>query len=118
MKEPTYSSIKDIRKALRMSSKHLAKKIEKAPSTLSELESRERTGKITIGILQEIAGNLGFELKYEFVPKNPIADVLLQQAIKQVKSELGADHHHFTDDDLKADAAELLSKYKCLNWNI
>ena len=93
MKEPTYLSIKEARQALRMSSKQLAKKAKKAPSTLSELESREATRNITLLSLHEIAGHLGCDFKYEFVPIKPIADTLLHQAIKQIESELGDSRH-------------------------
>ncbi len=116
MKEPTYSSIKETREALRMSSKQLAKKVKKAPSTLCGLESREATGNITLQSLQEIAEQLGCTLKYEYIPKKPIADILLQQAIKQIKSELEDDHHQFTDDDIKTDASHLLNESKNLDW--
>jgi len=116
MKEATYLSIKEARKALRMSSKQLAKKVKKAPSTLSELENREATGNITLLSLQEIAMHLGCDFKYEFIPKKPIADTLLHQAIKQIKSELGDAHHQYTDDEIKTDALHLLKESKYLNW--
>lgn len=116
MVDSTFLSIKQIRRALYMSSKQLATKLGKAPSTLSELESREVTGNITIQSLEEIAKCLECDFHYEFKPKIPVPDQLLVQAIKDVKDELGEEHHQYSYDALKEDAIKLIEESTSLNW--
>ncbi|EGQ7859381.1 hypothetical protein CGG80_24095 [Vibrio parahaemolyticus] len=116
MADRALNSIKEIRKALRMSSKQLAVKLGKAPSTVSELENREITGNITIQSLKEIAECLDCELHYEFKPKVPVDEQVLNQAIREVKNELGENLNLYREDDIERDARELLKESTILNW--
>ena len=88
----------------------------KAPSTVSELESREITGNITIQSLKEIAECLNCELHYEFKPKVPVDEQVLNQAIREVENELGEDLNLYSEDDIERDAMKLLKESTILNW--
>ena len=116
MNSNTYHSIKEIRKALLMSSKQLANKLGKANSTQSELESREATGSITIKSLQEIAESLGCDFYYEFKPKKPIEEILLDQAVKEVRRELD-NHTLYSESEILDDARIHISESTCLDWS-
>lgn len=114
-KKVACKNLKGVRAILQMNSKNFAKKINKASSTLSELEAREATGNVTIKNLQDIAEGIGFELKYEYVPRESLTNTMLQQAIKQVKSEL-KNAHQYTDDVIELDAIQLIKERKPLDW--
>lgn len=116
MASSTFTRIKDLRKALHMSSKQLAAKLGKAPSTFSELERRELTGNITIQSLQEIANSLDCNFHYEFKPKTPVSEQLLSQALKEIKDELGDEHHQYSDDALEREAFKLIEESRNLKW--
>lgn len=110
------NSIKEVREALGMSSKQLAAKLGKAPSTVSEFESREISGNITIQSLKEIAECLGCDLHYEFKPKTSVEEQLFAQAIKEVKNELGENLSLFSEDQIEEDAKKLLKESTKMKW--
>lgn len=91
--------IRYMRDALLMRGGQLAAKAGCAPSSISELEKRERLGTITIKKLREIGDAMDCELVYALVPRRPIAEVIDNAAQKKAENIIGRADVHMSLED-------------------
>lgn len=91
--------IRYIRDALLMRGGQLAAKAGCAPSSISELEKRERLGTITIKKLREIGDAMDCDLVYALVPRRPISEVIDNAAQKKAEGVIGRADVHMSLDD-------------------
>lgn len=75
-----------IRTALGMSSDSLGKRIGITQSAVSQLESSEEAGSITLASLRRLAGGLECDLVYALVPRASLEEMLRDQAHRRAKS--------------------------------
>jgi predicted DNA-binding mobile mystery protein A len=81
--------IKAIRTALGMSQGTLAERLGVSRPAITNLESAERDGGITLSKLSEVAATLNCTLVYALVPNDPLEHVVRQQAARVVDRQLG-----------------------------
>jgi len=84
--------IQDIREALGMTQKQLAKKLKTTQSSLSKIE--EDAGSTTIKTLVRIVNGLQCELKIAVVSSDRLEDVVRRQAEKKAKEMLNRTFSH------------------------
>lgn len=86
---PKQGWVRTLRKALGMTIKQLAKRLEVNPSRVVKIETSEIEGAITLKTLNNVAEALGCVFVYRFVPKSSFEEMIQQQAkkiaIQQVK---------------------------------
>ena len=117
---PNPKSLKEARELVLMSLAQLSELTEKAVPTLSEIEKRETQQRVKLETISNIAEKMGYTLTYEFVPKIPIENLLMNKAISQVQSELGDRVNFCSVDEIEQAAITLLvdlrDKSKFLEW--
>lgn len=72
--------IRSIRKALGMSGKQLAARIEVEPPRITEMEKAELSGNLTLRSLQRAAEAMDCDLIYAIIPKSSLEETLRRQA--------------------------------------
>lgn len=93
------SWIRYIRKALNMSTKALAQKLEQSNSSIYQAERMEEEGAITLKQLKKFANAMNCELVYGFVPKTSIKESLTAQATKKAAEIVKASNLHMELED-------------------
>jgi len=88
--QPTHGWIAAIRFALGISQRVLGGRLGISKQRLSQLEHRERQGTIQLEQLQEAAEQLGCDLVYAFVPREPLEKTVRRQARKVALVQLSA----------------------------
>lgn len=81
--------IASIRQALGMGKTQLAKRINIARQSLSDMESNEKKGTITLASLRNAADGLGCDLQYVLVPRQPLEQMVAEQALRRASQKLG-----------------------------
>jgi predicted DNA-binding mobile mystery protein A len=85
---PKSGWIKTIRKALGMSAKQLAHRLNISRSRIVTLEHAEQRSVTTLRSLRDAANALNCDLVYALVPRNSLQETIEQQATKKAKSHL------------------------------
>lgn len=83
------TSIRNIRRALGLSSEQLGKRVDKAGVTVRYLEKAETTKSATLSSLSELAEAMNHELVVTYVPKVSVEDQLEQAAVKKARGIVG-----------------------------
>ncbi len=78
-----------IRQAMGMSAVALARRLGVTPAAASKLEKAEGSRTITLASLDRIADALGCDVQYALVPRQPLAQMRLEQARRVAQEELG-----------------------------
>ena len=78
-----------LRQALGMTKTQLANRLGIARTGVNRLETNELKGAITIASLTNAAEALGCELQYVLVPRQPLGDMVAEQALKRARDKLG-----------------------------
>lgn len=81
--------IASIRQALGMGKTQLAKRMNIARQSLSDMESNEKKGTITLASLRNAADGLGCDLQYVLVPRKPLEQMVAEQALRRASQKLG-----------------------------
>ena len=127
IKSPQKGWVRQLREILNMPAKALAKRCGIARSTVSRLEQSEQNKSITLNSLERLANGLNCELRYIFVPRQPIDQYLKKQAVNTAKKEVLKVSHTMSLEDQKTAknhlenqiedlAEELLSKRSRTIW--
>ena len=87
MPPPRKGLIREIRRALGMSAGQLATRLAVTRPAVSQYESGEVKGTITLDTLEKVAAALGCEFVYALVPKVPL-DNLLQRRARRVATKM------------------------------
>jgi predicted DNA-binding mobile mystery protein A len=77
-----------IRTALNMSLPQLAERADKSAQGIKGLETREKTGAITIQSLREVAAALDMELVYAIVPRNKTLKQIVDEKAEEKAKEI------------------------------
>lgn len=88
-----------IRKALGMSVRQLAERSVLSASFLSQLERREREGKITVQSLKQAAEALNCDFVYMMIPREPIEQQIEKQSRKKALEIINQSHLHMELED-------------------
>lgn len=85
---PSEGWIYTIRKALNMSLRQLAKRLNVSPQAVKGMEQREKSGAITLSALQDAAKSLDMKFVYGMVPNDGSLEELVKQRAMEVASEI------------------------------
>lgn len=85
---PAFGWIRNVRKALGMSQKDLARRIGVNPKTIHSLEVNEVNSKIQIESLKKLADAMDCDFYYGFVPRKGLQATYEDQARKNAESHL------------------------------
>jgi predicted DNA-binding mobile mystery protein A len=85
---PPRGWIYSVRTALNMSLGQLAKRLNKTPVTIKEIEEREAHKTITLKKLIEVGEALDLQFVYGFLPKTSSLEHLIEQRAMQVAREI------------------------------
>lgn len=77
-----------IRRALGMSLRHLATRLNMSPQGIAQLEERERDETVTLGKLREAGNAMGMKLVYGFIPINESMEELVLKRAIQIATEI------------------------------
>jgi predicted DNA-binding mobile mystery protein A len=69
-----------IRIAINMSRKQLGRKLGITPQSTKEIETREKSGSITLKNLNEVANALNMKVAYALIPKDKSLKTMIEQA--------------------------------------
>ena len=81
--------VRAIRTALGMTQAQLAKRMVIARQNVASLETAELNGNVTLSRLSRAAAELGCELRYVLVPKQPLEEMVANQARRRAEQKLG-----------------------------
>lgn len=102
---PRQGWVRTIRKALGMTIKQLAHRLEVDPSRVVKIETSEPEGAVTLKSLQAVAEQLNCQLVYAFVPTTTFENMVTQQA-KKIAGKLIQRTAHTMDLEQQSVAAE------------
>lgn len=97
--EPREGWIRLIRKAIGMTTKQLAKRLNVNRSRVVKIEQSEPEHSLTLKTLHETAEALNCKLVYALVPKEPLQDMLEKQAKKIASKRLHRVSHSMLLED-------------------
>lgn len=96
---PRSGWIRAIRDALGMSTRELAVRADVSAARISQIEKAERDRSLTLANLERIAGALGCRVEYVLVPRQPLDDIVWEQARQKAAAEVaGVDHTMALED--------------------
>ena len=118
---PRQGWIRAIREALGMSVRELADRSELSPGRISQIERAEQERTLTLSTLERIARALDCDVEYVLIPRQPLDDMVRNQAIRKATELTAAtDHTMALEDQRPSDdatrrrietlAAELIDK--------
>lgn len=87
---PSRGWIRAIRETLGMTTRQLAERLGMKQPSLTEMESSEAAGNITIKSLQRAAEALGCRLVYALIPIKPLTETMAERASQLAKQKLAA----------------------------
>lgn len=85
---PPNGWINSLRKALNISLKQLAKKLNVSSQNINQFEQREKDGSISIQKLREVADALEMNFVYAFIPKEGSLEKLIAKRANHVAKEI------------------------------
>ncbi len=103
---PRSGWIKAVRTALGMSQRTLAARLGVSRAAVTNLESAERDGGITLSKISEVAAALNCTLVYALVPNDALENVVRRQAARVVDRRLGYVDATMTLEDQAIGAGE------------
>jgi predicted DNA-binding mobile mystery protein A len=95
--------IRTVRGALRMSGAALARRLGITERAVRKLEASEADDRISLGTLRRAAEAMGCELQYALVPREPLADTLMQRAREVAAREMAPVAHSMALEDQAVD---------------
>lgn len=115
----TKGCINSIRRLLNMSMSQLGKKVAISTQAIYAMEKREQAGTVTLKTLKKIANTLGMELKYTFVPRTSLEQVVekraavkARQIIRRSNQNMRLENQEVRKRELKAQITSLKNDLK------
>ncbi|PCJ33074.1 MAG: transcriptional regulator [Gammaproteobacteria bacterium] len=119
--------IKTVRKALGMSGSQLAKRLEVTKGRVSQAESGELSGGVTLRTMESMAAAMSCRFVYAIIPEKNIENVIKHQAIMKAKARVKAASTHMAleaqsldkhtlDFEIERIASEIMSKIPSDFW--
>lgn len=96
---PPRGWIRAIREALGMTTGELGQRMGITQSRVSQLERSEELGAIRLDTLERAARALNCEVRYVFVPNEPLEDMVQRQARLRAQAEVDAVAHTMALED-------------------
>lgn len=96
---PPRGWIRAIREALGMTTGELARRMGLTQSRVSQLERSEEHGSIRLDTLERAARALNCQVRYVFVPNEPLEDMVKRQARLRAQAEVDAVTHTMALED-------------------
>ena len=120
--------LKTVRKALGMTGPQLAKRLGVTKGRVSQAESSELSGSVTLRTMQTMAEAMGCRFVYSIVPDKDIESVVRDQAILKAKERVKAASTHMAleaqsldkeslDSEIERIASEIMSKMPSDFWS-
>lgn len=120
--------LKTVRKALGMSGVQLAKRLAVTKGRVSQAESGELAGSVTLRTMQTMADAMGCRFVYAVVPVKDIDSVIKDQAILKAKARVKAASTHMAleaqsldrqtlDSEIERIASDIMSKMPSDFWS-
>lgn len=100
---PPAGWIHTVRTALRMSASALARRLDVSERAVRKLEASEAEDRISLGTLRRTAEAMGCELQYALVPRQPLADTLMERAREVAGKEMAPVSHSMSLEDQAVD---------------
>ena len=85
---PSAGWTKSVRTALNMSLRQLGNRLNISLQGISDMESREANGTITINTLRDLARGLNMQLVYGFVPNDGSIDAMITARAEEIAKEI------------------------------
>jgi len=85
---PPQGWIYTLRKALNMSLKQLAKRLNVSSQNVNQLEAREKNGTITINKLRETAAAMNMRFVYAFLPQEESLEKIIERRANNIAKEI------------------------------
>jgi len=85
---PSQGWIYAIRKALNMSLKQLAKKLNVSSQNINQLETREKNGTITLNKLREASAAMDMKLVYAIIPQEESLEKIIEKRANKIAKEI------------------------------
>ncbi len=82
--------LKTVRKALGMSGTQLAKRLNVTKGRISQTESGELSGSVTLKTMQNMAQAMNCRFVYAVVPTQTIESIIKKRAVKKAKEQIKA----------------------------
>ncbi len=101
---PRSGWIRAIRDALGMSTSELAQRVGLTKGRISQIERAEQERSLTLDTLDRVADALGCRVEYVLVPRQPLDDMVWEQAQAKAVAEIAAVHHTMALEDQRPDA--------------
>jgi predicted DNA-binding mobile mystery protein A len=96
---PRSGWIRAIRDALGMSTSELARRVGLSKGRISQIERAERDRSLTLDTLERVAAGLGCRVEYVLVPRQPLDDMVREQARAKAADEIAAVDHTMALED-------------------
>ena len=120
--------LKTVRKALGMSGAQLAKRLGVTKGRISQAESAEQDGGVTLKTMQSMAEAMHCRFVYAIVPEKDIESLIKEQAIKKAKERVKVASTHMAleaqsldaktlDSEIERIASEIMSKMPSDFWS-
>jgi len=104
---PTHGWVRAIRDALGMSARQLAKRMHMSQAAITQLERSEVAGTIRIETLRRLADAMNCDLTYAVVPRQPLEEIVMNQARQRATRDLAAINHTMLFENQKIAASEV-----------
>lgn len=113
-KRPSNGWIKEIRSALGMPVRILGARLGVDPSAITKMEKAEVARIISVKNIERVADALECDVHYVLVPRKPLQQILLDQAMKSAKSTILKVDHSMTIEKQKVGPKQIEKQIKDL----
>jgi predicted DNA-binding mobile mystery protein A len=96
---PPRGWIRAIREALGMTTAELGQRMGLTQSRVSQIERSEELGSIRLDTLERAAQALNCQIRYVFVPNEPLEEMVQRQALLRAQAEVDAVTHTMALED-------------------
>lgn len=110
--------VKSIREALGMSASTFGKRLGISQPAVSQLESSEAAGTITLASLRKLADGLGCELAYVLIPREPLEVMIEQQARRRARQIVGSISESMNIEDQEVSERALYEQVESLTLEL
>ncbi|MGC8511067.1 MAG: mobile mystery protein A [Acidimicrobiales bacterium] len=115
---PPRGWIRAIREALGMSTRELGRRMGLTQSRVSQIERAEELGSLRLETLDRAARALNCQVRYVFVPHEPLEDMVRRQARRRAEAEVDVVTHTMALEDqapepdvIRAQVEELTERF-------
>ena len=112
---PKQGWIRTLRKALGITIKQLAKRLDVDPSRVVKIEMSEPKGAINLHTMESVAEALDCRFVYAFIPNNNLEEIIKARAVKSATEQVQRTSHTMSLESQAVDQAFLNDQIKELS---